>query len=91
MTVVDGIQYGDHSRYYSNKTLAQLKKSRGKIWERAQREIRSNLDSFSKEKWVKKLSKNIVSIGIAYKAVALLIKLLPRRLSNWIVGKIYAR
>ena len=56
MTVVDGIQYGDHSRYYSNKTLAQLKKSRGEIWERAQREIRSNLDSFSKEKWIKKLS-----------------------------------
>lgn len=35
--------------------------------------------------------KPIVAMGIAYKAAALLAKFLPRRLSNFIVGMIYAR
>lgn len=38
-----------------------------------------------------KNSKPMVALGFSYKAVALLAKLLPRRLSNWIVGQIYAK
>ncbi|MBO5556243.1 MAG: SDR family NAD(P)-dependent oxidoreductase [Oscillospiraceae bacterium] len=36
-------------------------------------------------------SKPMVALGNFYKAVAVLAKLLPRRLSNWIVGLIYAK
>lgn len=36
-------------------------------------------------------SKPMVALGNSYKAVAVLAKLLPRRLSNWIVGLIYAK
>ena len=40
---------------------------------------------------LKKRSKPLVGLGFSYKAVAVLAKLLPRRLSNWIVGQIYAK
>ena len=40
---------------------------------------------------LKKRSKPLVGLGASYKAVAVLAKLLPRRLSNWIVGQIYAK
>lgn len=40
---------------------------------------------------MKKHSKPLVAMGISYKGAALLAKFLPRRLSNFIVGKIYAR
>ena len=40
---------------------------------------------------LKKRSKPLVGLGFSYKAVAVLAKLLPRRLSNWIVGLIYAK
>ena len=40
---------------------------------------------------LKKRSKPLVALGTAYKGAAVLAKLLPRRLSNWIVGKIYAQ
>jgi NAD(P)-dependent dehydrogenase (short-subunit alcohol dehydrogenase family) len=40
---------------------------------------------------LKKNSRPLVAMGTAYKGAALIAKLLPRRLSNWIVGKIYAK
>ena len=40
---------------------------------------------------IKKKSRPLKAIGFSYKAVAALTKLLPRRLSNYIVGKIYAK
>ena len=40
---------------------------------------------------LKERSKPLVGLGASYKAVAVLAKLLPRRLSNWIVGQIYAK
>ena len=40
---------------------------------------------------LKEHSKPLVGLGASYKAVAVLAKLLPRRLSNWIVGQIYAK
>ena len=39
---------------------------------------------------LKTRSKPLVALGTAYKGAAVLAKLLPRRLSNWIVGLIYA-
>ena len=36
-------------------------------------------------------SKPLVALGTSYKGAAVLAKLLPRRLSNWIVGLIYAK
>ena len=40
---------------------------------------------------LKQHSKPLVALGTAYKGAAVLAKLLPRRLSNWIVGLIYAK
>lgn len=40
---------------------------------------------------MKKKSKPLLAMGIAYKGAAMLAKLLPRRVSNFIVGMIYAR
>ena len=40
---------------------------------------------------LKKKSKPLVAMGFTYKCVAVLVKLLPRRLSNWICGLIYAK
>lgn len=40
---------------------------------------------------LKRRSKPLVSLGIAYEGAALLAKFLPRRLSNYIVGMIYAK
>ncbi len=40
---------------------------------------------------LKRSSRPLVAMGLAYKGAALIAKLLPRRLSNWIVGKIYAK
>ena len=40
---------------------------------------------------LKKSVKPLYAIGFAYKAVCVLIKLLPCRFANWIVGKIYAK
>ena len=40
---------------------------------------------------LKKRSRPMVALGLSYKGAAVLAKLLPRRLSNWIVGLIYAR
>lgn len=40
---------------------------------------------------MKKNSRPLKAIGFSYKAVAVLSKLLPRRFSNYIVGKIYAK
>ena len=40
---------------------------------------------------LKKCSRPLVAMGFAYKGAAMLAKLLPRRLSNWIVGRIYAK
>ena len=40
---------------------------------------------------MKKRTRPLKAIGFSYKAVAVLAKLLPRRLSNYIVGKIYAK
>jgi len=40
---------------------------------------------------LKKRSKPLVAMGLSYKGAALLAKLLPRRWSNYIVGRIYAR
>lgn len=39
---------------------------------------------------LKEKSKPLVSIGFQYKAVCTLAKLLPCRLANWVVGKLYA-
>ena len=36
-------------------------------------------------------SKPLVALGLSYKGAAVLAKLLPRRLSNWLVGLIYAK
>lgn len=40
---------------------------------------------------LKKNSRPLVAMGLAYKGSAMIVKLLPRRASNWIVGKIYAK
>ena len=40
---------------------------------------------------VKKSVKPLYAIGFAYKLVCVAVKLLPCRLANWIVGKIYAK
>ena len=40
---------------------------------------------------MKRHSRPIASIGFSYQCVAVLAKLLPRRLSNWLVGILYAR
>ena len=40
---------------------------------------------------LKKNSGPLVAMGLAYKGAAMIVKLLPRRTSNWIVGKIYAK
>ena len=40
---------------------------------------------------MKKNSRPLKAIGFSYKAVAVLAKICPRRLSNYIVGKIYAK
>ena len=40
---------------------------------------------------LKTRSKPLAALGLSYKAAAVLAKLLPRRLSNWIVGLIYAK
>lgn len=40
---------------------------------------------------LKKRSRPLVAMGLSYQAAAVLAKLLPRRLSNWIVGLIYAK
>ena len=40
---------------------------------------------------LKKNSKPLAAMGFSYKCVAVLAKLLPRRLSNWVVGKLYAK
>ena len=40
---------------------------------------------------LKEHSKPLVALGLPYKGAAMLAKLLPARLSNWIVGQIYAK
>ena len=40
---------------------------------------------------LKESSKPLVALGLPYKGAAVLAKLLPRRLSNWIIGLIYAK
>ena len=40
---------------------------------------------------IKKNSRPLKAIGFSYKAITVLAKLLPRRLSNYIVGKLYAK
>ena len=40
---------------------------------------------------LKKSSRPLVAMGFAYKGAAAIAKLFPRRLSNWIVGQIYAK
>lgn len=40
---------------------------------------------------LRKDSRPLAALGLSYKGAALLAKLLPRKLSNWIVGLIYAR
>ena len=40
---------------------------------------------------LKSRSKPLVSLGVSYKAAAMAAKLLPRRLSNYVVGLIYAK
>lgn len=40
---------------------------------------------------LKTKSRPLVAMGFAYKGAAMIAKLLPRRLSNWIVGRIYAK
>lgn len=40
---------------------------------------------------LKKRSRPLVAMGAAYKGAAVLAKLLPRRTSNWLVGRIYAK
>lgn len=39
---------------------------------------------------LKRRSRPLLAIGLSYKSFALLSKLLPHRLSNWVVGKMYA-
>ena len=39
---------------------------------------------------MKKHPKPVYTIGFSYKAVCVLLKLLPCRLSNWLIGKLYA-
>ena len=40
---------------------------------------------------LKEKSRPLAAMGFAYKCAAMAAKLLPRRLSNWIVGRIYAK
>ena len=39
---------------------------------------------------LKEHPKPVYTIGFGYKTVCLLLKLLPCRLSNWLIGKLYA-
>ena len=47
--------------------------------------------SFVAKYALKKSSRPLVAMGFAYKGAAVIAKLFPRRLSNWIVGQIYAK
>ena len=47
--------------------------------------------SFVAKYALKKNSRPLVAMGFAYKGAAVIAKLFPRRLSNWIVGRIYAK
>ena len=47
--------------------------------------------SFVAKYALKKSSRPLVAMGFAYKGAAAIAKLFPRRLSNWIVGQIYAK
>ena len=47
--------------------------------------------SFVAKYALKKNSRPLVAMGAAYKGAAALVKLLPRQMSNWLVGKIYAK
>ena len=47
--------------------------------------------SFVAKYALKKNSRPLVAMGFAYKGAAVIAKLFPRRLSNWIVGQIYAK
>ena len=38
----------------------------------------------------KKHPKPVYTIGFGYKTICVLLKLLPSRLSNWLIGKLYA-
>lgn len=40
---------------------------------------------------LKNRSRPLIAMGFSYQCIAALAKLLPRRLSNWIVGRIYAK
>ena len=39
---------------------------------------------------LKKHPKPVYTIGFSYKAICILLKLLPSRLANWLIGKLYA-
>ena len=39
---------------------------------------------------LKKRPKPVYTIGLSYKAICVLLKLLPSRLANWLIGKLYA-
>lgn len=39
---------------------------------------------------LKKQPKPVYTIGFSYKAICVLLKLLPSRLANWVIGKLYA-
>ena len=46
----------DHSKYFTHKTLTQLKKCRGPLWDFAVQSVKKNLDGFDTNKWREKLS-----------------------------------
>ncbi len=50
------IETEQHSKCFTHKTLSQLRKCGGSLWEFAVQSVKKNLDGFDKNKWIEKLS-----------------------------------
>ena len=56
MPDIPEIEAAHHSKYFTHKTLSQLKKCGGALWDFAVQSVKKNLDGFDKDKWIEKLS-----------------------------------
>lgn len=56
MPDIPEIETAQHSKYFTHKTLSELGKCGGTLWEFAVQSVKKNLDGFDKNKWMEKLS-----------------------------------
>lgn len=56
MPDIPEVETAQHSKYFTHKTLSQLRKCGGSLWEFAVQSVKNNLDGFDKNKWIEKLS-----------------------------------